>query len=151
MNFVGSEFIDLDLLTTLTAGLFLIQGTASAAIFAFAQGLAIDLFSGGAKGLFALIYLSVFGGILLGSQYINLQNWRGQILLVSLAVLLKKILFIVILEGFYPDVNPGSAFLWISSASLVLTGLTAPLVILSLDRLWKSVCARGEDDDHGEG
>jgi hypothetical protein len=74
---------NLDLLTIMIAYLFLLYGGTIAATFAFGQGFLIDLFSGGLDGLFALLYLSVFGGIYLGSliskirkDRVFLSSWR---------------------------------------------------------------------------
>jgi len=134
MNSVGSTFIDLDLLTILTAYLFLFHGPVGAGIFAFWQGSVIDLFSGGAYGIFALLYLCVFGGIALGSQYVNPQHRRGLMLLVTLAVLLKRGLFMAIVKGSQPEADIGGATIWIAVASAVVTGLVAPFIFFILNK-----------------
>lgn len=77
MSIVGLNLADLDLLTIIIAYLFLFYGQTATVIFAFGQGILIDLFSGGLHGLFTFLYLCVFGGVYLGSQFFNLQHPRG--------------------------------------------------------------------------
>ena len=84
----GLDFFDLDFLVILTAYLFMAFGQISAGVFALGQGFLIDVFSGGLHGLFTAAYLSVFFVLLLGSRFFNLLNLKGQIIIVSLSVLL---------------------------------------------------------------
>ena len=74
LNLTGSEYLTLDLLTIITAYLFLSYRKMVAGSFAFFQGLLIDIFSGGMHGLYTSLYLSVFGGIYLGSRFFDLQQ-----------------------------------------------------------------------------
>jgi rod shape-determining protein MreD len=132
---MGLNFFDLDLLTIITAYLFLSYGQTSAGIFAFGQGFLVDLFSGGLHGLFSMIFMGVFGAIYLGCQFFDLQTPKGQVILVSLAVLFKKILFLFLLVLFSPKVTLPGSFLWISAASAIITGLMATIIFYLFDRL----------------
>jgi rod shape-determining protein MreD len=135
MNFMGLDFLDPDLLTIIIAYLFLFYGPAATCAFAFGQGLLIDVFSGGLQGLFAFLYLSIFGGIYLGCRFFNLNETKGQALLISLSVVLKRILFIIVLSVFSQGVIVSSSFLWKSAASAIGTGLIAPFIFLLFDSL----------------
>lgn len=135
MTFLGSDLIDPDLLIILIAYLFLIYGPVSAGTFAFGQGLLADLFSGGLPGLFAVVYLSVFGGIYFGCRFLNLEDLKGQITLVSLAILLKKIVFAGMIGMFSLEVVLTGPFLWISGASAIGTGLITPALFRVLKHL----------------
>ncbi len=135
MPFIGSDLFDLDLLTIITAYLFLVYGQTGAGIFAFGQGLFIDLFSGGLHGLFTFLYLCIFGGIYLGSRFFNLQDPKGQVVLIFLAILLEKIMFFVLLTVFSQEITFSISFLWISGASAIGTALVAPLFFYLFNRL----------------
>lgn len=135
INLIGSDFFDLDLLTIITAYLFLSYGQTSAGVFAFGQGFLIDLFSGGLHGLFSMIFIGVFGAIYLGSRFFDLQTPKGQVILVSSAVLFKKMLFLFVLVLSSPKVTLPGPFLWISLASAIITGLVATIVFYLFDRL----------------
>ncbi len=135
MSLPGSGFLDLDLLTIITAYFFMSHGQTSAVTFAIGQGFLIDLFSGGLHGLFSFLYLSVFCAIYLGSRFFHLEGAKGQVTVISLAVLLKKILFLIILMTFSLDMVFPESFLLISGASVIATGLTAPVVFYLFDRI----------------
>jgi len=128
MNLAGVDVFDLDLFAIIIAYLFLSYGQAPAASFAFGQGLLIDLLSGGIHGLFTFIYLSVFGCIYLGSQLFNLEYPKGQILLISSVVLLKKILLLLVLSTFSREIFFPRSFLSVSVASAICTGLLAAIL-----------------------
>jgi rod shape-determining protein MreD len=132
---VGSGLFDLDLLTIITAYLFLSYGHTAAGTFAFGQGFLIDLFSGGLHGLFSLICVGVFVAIFLGCRFFDLQTPKGQVILVSLAVIFKKILFLLVLVLFSPKVTLPGPFLWISLASAMITGFTATIIFYLFNRL----------------
>jgi len=135
LNLMGSDFFDLDLLTIITAYLFLSYGQTAAGTFAFGQGFLIDIFSGGLHGLFSFICIAVFGAIFLSCRFFDLQTPKGQVIIVSLAVLFKKILFLFVLVLFPPKVAFTGSFLWISGASAIITGLLATVIFYLFDRL----------------
>ena len=123
----GFDFFDLDFLAILTAYLFLTFGQIAAGIFALGQGFLIDVFSGGLQGLFTASYLSVFFVVLLGSRFFNLLIPKGQIIIVSLAVLLKNAMLLILLRIFSQDIVHSKALLLVSLVSICGTGLVAPL------------------------
>jgi len=126
---------DLDLLTIIIAYLFLFYGQTATVMFAFGQGILIDLFSGGLHGLFTFLYLCVFGGVYLGSQFFNLQHPRGQMIIVALAVLLKKVMFFIMLTVFYHRLAFSKDFLLVSGVLVMGTGLISPILFYVFDCL----------------
>ena len=134
MNLMGSDSFDLDLLTILIAYLFLFYRPVSVGWFAFGQGLLIDLFSGGFHGLFTFLYLGVFGGIRLASRFFNPQGPKGQMIIIALAVLVKKTLLVLVLSAFSPEWVFSALFLWISGASAIGTGIIGPFLFYFLNR-----------------
>lgn len=134
-NFVGSDLFELDFLTILTAYLFLFYGRVATGAFAFGQGLLIDKLSGGLDGLFAFLYICVFGGIYLGSRIFDLNHPKGQILLVSSAVLFKKLVFFSVIALFSKEVVFSKYPILISASSAVCTGLCAPVLFYLINRL----------------
>ncbi len=135
MSIVGLNLTDLDLLTIIIAYLFLFYGQTATVVFAFGQGILIDLFSGGLHGLFTFLYLCVFGGVYLGSQFFNLQHPRGQMIIVALAVLLKKVMFFLMLTVFYHRLAFSKDFLWVSGLLVMGTGLISPILFYLFDCL----------------
>ncbi len=139
VHFMGSDLFALDLLTIVTAYIFLLYGPTGACIFAFGQGFFIDLYSGGMHGLFAFLHICVFGGIWLGSRFFNLQTPKGQIFIVCLVMLTKKVLFIIMVAAFSQEVFFSRSFLWVSGALVIGTGLCAPVLFFMFDHLRASV------------
>ena len=135
MSIVGLNLADLDLLTIIIAYLFLFYGQTATVIFAFGQGILIDLLSGGLHGLFTFLYLCVFGGVYLGSQFFNLQHPRGQMIIVALAVLLKKVMFFMMLTVFYHRLAFSKDFLLVSGLLVLGTGLISPILFYLFDCL----------------
>ncbi|MBA7696976.1 hypothetical protein ES703_105634 [subsurface metagenome] len=135
MSIMGLNLSDLDLLTIIIAYLFLFYGQTATVMFAFGQGILIDLFSGGLHGLFTFLYLCVFGGVYLGSQFFNLQHPRGQMIIVALAVLLKKVMFFMMLTVFYHRLAFSKDFLWVSGFLVMGTGLISPILFYLFDCL----------------
>jgi rod shape-determining protein MreD len=135
MSLTGLNLTDLDLLTIIIAYLFLFYGQTATVVFAFGQGILIDLFSGGLHGLFTFLYLCVFGGVYLGSQFFNLQHPRGQMIIVALAVLLKKVMFFLMLTVFYHRLAFSKDFLWVSGLLVMGTGLISPILFYLFDCL----------------
>ena len=117
-----------DLLTILTGYLFLFYGRTASGSFAFGQGLLIDLFSGGPQGLFAFTHLCSFGAIVFGCRFFNLQHPKGQIIIVSLAVLVGRCVFCVTHAVFSEGVSIPVSFLWMSMLSAAGTGVAGPVV-----------------------
>jgi len=95
-SFILFRIIDADLIIIFTALLVVFYGEIKVGLFIYTQGLLIDVLSGGVLGLHALIYLLVFGCIILGSHLFDLQSSKGQFIIVVLAVLLKGIISLAI-------------------------------------------------------
>jgi rod shape-determining protein MreD len=134
-NALGLGLFDFDLLTIITVYLFLFCGQTFSGIFALGQGLLMDLFSGGPNGLFAALYMAVFGAIYLGYRLFNLQGAKGQMLLITSVVLLKEALFFAGLSVFSVDAVFSESYLWISAISAMATGVMGPMLFQLFDGL----------------
>ena len=135
MNEIAPRFFDIDLVIILTAALLVGSGSAGAAVFAFGQGMLIDLFSAGFLGLFALLYTISFLCLELGSRFFDLRSAQGQVILVGLAVLLKELFLAGLLDAFaFEVVLSAAVFLWFG-ASVFFTGLIAPFIFRILNDL----------------
>jgi hypothetical protein len=126
----GVSIFNLDLLTILTAYLFLSFGRMQAGAFALGQGLLIDIFSSGLNGLFTFLYLIVFLGIYLGSLFFNLQSAKGQIMIVTLVIFFKYIVFLTVLSLFSNSIIFSKSFLSASAISIIGTGLITPIFFI---------------------
>ncbi len=135
MNLIGSDSFDLDLLTILIAYLLLFYRPVPVGFFAFGQGLLIDLFSSGFHGLFTFLYLGVFGGIHLGARFFNPQGTKGQVIIITLAVLLKKALLLTALNAFSRELIFSKFFLFTSVASAICTGMVGSILFYLLNGL----------------
>ncbi|MCP4664827.1 MAG: rod shape-determining protein MreD [Deltaproteobacteria bacterium] len=135
MNLIGSDSFDLDVLTIFIAYLFLFYRSVPVGWFAFGQGLLIDIFSGGFHGLFTFLYLVVFGGIRLGARFFNPQGPKGQMIIIALAVLLKKALLLMVVNAFSRELVFSTYFLFSSAASAIATGMAGPILFSLLNRL----------------
>lgn len=128
VNDLTPVFFDIDLVVVITASLLIRSGSAGAAIFAFGQGMLIDLLSAGFLGLFALLYVISFLCLELGARFFDLASVQGQFLLVGLVVLVKEIVLVGLLDAFaFEVVLSASLFFWFG-ASAFFTGLIAPLI-----------------------
>ena len=83
--------------------------------------------------------------VLVGSRFFNLLNPKGQIIVVSLAVLLKNAVLLMLLRIFSQDIVYSKTFLLVSLASIIVSGLVAPLLFQMFNRL------RGIPGRMGEG
>ena len=128
INYVKLSLFDVDLVIIIMTYLLVVYGETGAGIFALSQGLLIDVFSGGLLGLFTLLYLSVFLSINLGSRFFDLRSARGQVIVISLAVLLKGFLLITFLNIFTLRIHISSLALWAFAASAACSGLIGPVV-----------------------
>jgi hypothetical protein len=131
----GVGIFDLDLITLLTGYLFLSFGRIQAGTFALGQGLLIDIFSSGPNGLSALIYVSVFWGIYLGSLFFNFQTVKGQIIIVSLAVFLKNATWQAVTALLFGSIVFSTSFFYAGAVSIIGTGLLTPVLYGIFDRL----------------
>jgi hypothetical protein len=124
-SFFLFRIIDLDLIIIFTALLVVFYGEIKVGLFIYAQGLLIDVLSGGVLGLYALIYLLVFAGIKLWSHLFDLQAPRGQFIIVILSVLLKGIISLVILYIFSWKIGVFKIQLLAIPTSAICSGITA--------------------------
>ncbi len=127
VHVMGTELCAPDLVTIGTAYIFMKYGHTGACIFALGQGLFIDLLSGGMHGLFTFLYLIVLGGIWLVSRFFNLQSLKGQFVIISLTMILKKMFLFLMLVAFSQEFFFPQSFLWGSIWLIVYTGLMAPV------------------------
>lgn len=141
MSLIDLDLFDLDLLIIIIAYLYWFYGKTVSGSFAFGQGLLIDIFSGGLHGLFTFIYFVVFLGIHLGTRIFNLQELKGQVLLISLLVLLKKSMFFLVLTVFSTEIIFSKSFLLGSVASAIGTGLITPIIFYIFSRL-RIICSK---------
>ena len=135
MGLGGSALFDLDFIAIFTAYLLLLYGHNASSVFAFGQGLFVDILSGGLHGLFTAIYLGVFGAIFLGCRFFNIQDPKGQLIIVSLAVALKKIAFFLGVTLFSEGVVFSKSYLWMSGVSAIGTGLISPILFYLFNAL----------------
>lgn len=128
VNDLAPVFFDIDLVVVITATLLIRSGSTGAAIFAFGQGMLIDLLSAGFLGFFVLLYVISFLCLELGARFFDLASVQGQFLLVSLVVLIKEIVLVGLLDAFaFEVILSASLFFWFG-ASAFFTGLIAPLI-----------------------
>jgi len=128
VNEIAPVFFDIDLVVVFTACLLMGSGRAGAAVFAFGQGMIIDVLSAGFLGLFALIYVVAFLCLELGARFFDLRSAQGQFLLVGLVVFLKQLFLVGLLDVFaFEVVLSASLFFWFGVSAL-FTGLIAPLI-----------------------
>ena len=134
-NRAGLDFLDVDVVTVITAYLLGRYGQVGAGLFAFAQGLLIDVYSAGLVGLFTLLYLVAFLGMLFGARFFDPKSPKGIFILVALAVLLKEVSLLIILDLFsYEMILSPSVFLYVA-ASALSSGLIAPFFCYIFKRL----------------
>jgi rod shape-determining protein MreD len=132
VNDLAPLFFDIDLVVVITAFLLMGSGSAGAAIFAFGQGMLIDILSAGFLGLFALLYVISFLCLELGARFFDLRSVQGQFLLVGLVVLIKELVLVGLLDVFaFEVVLSASLFFWFG-ASAFFTGLIAPFIFVIL-------------------
>ncbi len=127
--------LDVDLVAIIMAYFLVYYGQTGAGAFAFGLGLLTDIYSAGFSGVFTFIYLIIFLGINLGSRLLDLSSVLGQIMLISLAALLKDILFIVFLDLFSLETTMTSSIFWKVALSASCSGLIAPVVFSFLNHL----------------
>jgi len=135
VNEIAPLFFDIDLVIVITAFLLLRSGSVGAAVFAFSQGMLIDILSAGFLGLFALLYVLSYLCLELGARFFDLRSVQGQFILVGLVVFLKELFLVGLLDVFaFEVVLSTSLFFWFG-ASAFFTGLITPLISCILNYL----------------
>jgi len=87
----------LDIILVFMVYLYLSYGENTASVFAFFQGLFLNIYSGTIHGIFPFLYLLVLLFILIISNLVDIHTKLGNILCVSLALLVKYILLFLIM------------------------------------------------------
>ena len=128
MNQVIIKYFDLDLVIVFIVFLMAFSSETGAGIFAFGQGLVMDIFSGGILGLFTLLYLIVFLGVKLASRPLDLLSTGGQIAIISMAVLFKELMMVTLLHLFSLEITSSFANFALFVLSAVCSGLIAPFI-----------------------
>jgi rod shape-determining protein MreD len=109
----------------------------SGAIFAFAAGFAVDLYSASPQGLFSVIYLLVF----LCGAYLNsiarIDSLLGRTITVVTTTLAAGFLMVALREVVGPVGLGWNAFQWLFLKS-VLTGLATIIVFPLMDWSWSA-------------
>jgi rod shape-determining protein MreD len=132
VNEIAPHFFDIDLVIVITASLLMSSGSAGAAVFAFGQGMLIDLLSAGFLGLFALLYVISFLCLELGARFFDLRSVQGQFILVGLVVFFKELFLVGLLDAFAFEVALSASLFSRFGASALFTGLIAPLIFCIL-------------------
>ena len=132
MNYMMFKYFDVDFVIILLAFVFAFYGDIGAGIFALSQGLLMDIFSAGLLGLFTSIYLIIFMGIRFGSRFFNLGTIKGLIIIVSLAVIFKKTLFVTFLHIFSLEITFSFSFYTAAVSSAICSGMISPFLFYFL-------------------
>jgi rod shape-determining protein MreD len=127
--------LDVDLVAITMAYLLVFYGPTGAGVFAFGLGLLTDIYSAAFSGVFTFLYLIIFLGINLGSRLLDLSSVLGQIIVISLAVLLKDVLFIGFLDLFSLETAITSSVFGRVALSAFCSGLIAPILFSFLNHL----------------
>jgi rod shape-determining protein MreD len=145
MNLIVLKSIDVDLVIILIVCLFIFYGETGATVFAFGQGLIIDLFSGGMQGLFTLTYLIAFSIIKLASRPFDLLSAGGQVFVIFITVLFTKFFMLIFLYLFSLEVILTRADCLSIVFSAIFSGLIAPFVFSFLNFLNRLFIRSGEE------
>jgi len=127
--------IDVDIVIVLIVYLLMLYGETGVGIFAFCQGLVIDIFSGGMLGFFAFVYLVVFFCITLGSRSMDISSTGGQMAIIFIAVLLKNILMVTFLYLFSMEIVFSFYDLLFFAFSAICSSLIASILFYLLNLL----------------
>ena len=135
MNHIFHNSIDVDLVIVLTVYLFVFYSETGAGIFAFGQGLIIDVFSGGMPGLFTLLYLVAFSIIKLASRPLDFLSTGGRIAVIFITVLLKSFLMVILIYLFYLEITFSVADFVSFVFSAIFSSFIAPFLFFFLNYL----------------
>ncbi|RLB83387.1 MAG: hypothetical protein DRH15_05540 [Deltaproteobacteria bacterium] len=135
-----------DLTIILIAYIYSHGSARQAGLFAFAQGLCVDIYSSGFEGLFVFLYLCGLGAISLCSKFIHLSNPRGQVFVTGVAWLVVKALFFAMLIALESNLQLEESISWSLSVPLLATAIMAPVFFYLLDRLSAFAAAVAPDD-----
>ena len=130
-----ASFLNLDLVIICIGYLLIRYDRTAVALFALVQGLMIDIYSAGIFGLFSFIYTGLFAGMVIGSRFLDLASLKGAVILISLAVFVKDLFLIVLLNVFSYKVNPSVADFFAVVMAALLSGLASPIIHVILVRI----------------
>ncbi len=136
--------VDIDLIIIFTV-YFLVSNESSPGIFAFCQGFFLDVFSGGVPGLFTLLYLLVYFAIRIASHPIDLLSPIGRAAIVFIAVIVKDLLMIMLLNIFsisYLFTARTGVYFFLSA---VLTGILS-IFIFYFFKISPAIDSQAEED-----
>lgn len=141
-------YFDVDLVAVTVAYLVAWHGDSWAGAFALGMGLLTDVLSASPLGLFSVIHLILFLGIRIGDALFDLQSVKGQLIVVFLAVFLKKMMFIGLLNLFSLRASMDVQILFAFLCSAVFTAVAAPAVFLGFDMVGRVLrLLRSESDE----
>jgi len=106
-----------------------------AALFAFIQGLFMDIYSGSIYGLHAFLYLCICTIIYVLSNFLDIHSKIGHIMTLSLVMLLKGFLFVLITYAFFQDFLFNTSFYKSQVLCIILTVLVSPFIFKLLNKL----------------
>lgn len=142
-------YFDVDLVAITLTYLVARRGDPWAGMFAMGMGFLIDILSAAPLGLFSVIYLLLFFGIRIGDALFDLQSVRGQLIVVSLSVFLKNLLFIGLLNLFSFRTAMDGQVLFAFVCSAVFTAVASPAVSLAYDAassVFKRLYSKGRSE-----
>ena len=147
MNHFMPGLIDVDLVTVIMSYLLIRQGSNGAVVFAFVQGIAVDLFSGSVMGFYTFLYLVTFLCLFIGARFFDLLTSKGQIILIFLTVFLKQILLLALLKAFSLEMSLPSSLPLPFALSALLAGLVAPLVFSMFNQMGFAAASDLEEEE----
>lgn len=125
---------DIDFIVIMTAYLLRYFGQASAGLFAFFQGLMVDVYSAGILGIFTFLNLAAFFCIQLGGKFFDLYSTRGLLILIAGSIIIKDILFIGLATAFSVNIDISSSAIAPSVLSGLVSALIAPFIYFIFNR-----------------
>ena len=125
----------LDIVTLLILYLSIISKENMAALFAFSQGLFMDIYSGGIYGLSPFLYLCVCLFIYILSNFIDINRRAGNMMIIFLAMLFKDLLSLLITYIFLDIISLNISFLRSLLLCIILTVFLSPAIFNLLNRL----------------
>jgi rod shape-determining protein MreD len=137
-------YFDISLVIITIAYLVTWHGDYWAGAFALMMGILIDVLSASPLGLFSVTHLILFFAIRIGDALFDLQSVRGQVIVVFLAVMLKKLLFPLFMKLLSMEVALDVSVFLAFLSSAIFTAVAAPAVFLFFDvsdRILKKVSA----------
>jgi hypothetical protein len=131
----GPGLFEINLVTLVTAWLLLVYGDLGAVSFALGQGLLIDIFSAAPLGLYSGLGVVMYLCIKVGSRFFDLNSIRGEVMIVSISILIKYILLYTFLDLLSYEIILSRSFIASSIFLSLLSGTAAPFLFIILNRI----------------